>query len=92
MLCREILALPRRALQRAGLDAVRPPADYNLPRGKPLPRVRYNRHLDIHQQEMYKDSKSCDFGVSMSSSAGIESVKLCCVVIVFLHHLISSTL
>lgn len=59
---RYLLALPRRALQRAGVAAGGPPADRDLPGGKPLPGLRRHRHFNLRQQEVlrrHKDRGCC---------------------------------
>lgn len=61
---RQILALPRRALQRAGVAARGPPADRGLPRGQPLSGLRRHRRLNLHQQEVLKHQKDRRRGVS----------------------------
>lgn len=60
-----VLALPRRALQRAGISARRPSSHYNLPRGKSLPRLCHHWCFNIHQQEVCKTQKGHNFGVSL---------------------------
>ena len=57
MSCRQILALPRRALQWAGVTAGGPPADCCLPRGKPLSGLRHHWCVNLHQQEVLRHKK-----------------------------------
>lgn len=61
---RQILALPRRALQRAGVAARGPPADRRLPRGQPLSGLRRHRRFNLHQQEVLEHQKDRRRGVS----------------------------
>lgn len=60
----EILALPRGALQRAGVHAGGPPAHRDLSGGQPLPCLRHHWHFDLHQQEVRKHPKGRHLGVS----------------------------
>lgn len=61
---RQVLALPRRALQRAGVAARGPPADRGLPRGQPLSGLRRHRRFNLPQQEVLKHQKDRRRGVS----------------------------
>lgn len=63
---RYLLALPRRALQRAGVAAGGPPADRDLPGGKPLSGLRRHRHFNLRQQEVLRRQK--DRGCRVSTA------------------------
>lgn len=61
---RQILALPRRALHRAGVSTHRPTPAGSLSGGGPGVGLRSDRPVGTHKQEMYTDQKDGDFGVS----------------------------